>query len=99
MGANAIVTGILDIVVAIRLRKQIEREWLLALAGVVSLVFGVLVFVFPAAGALAMVFMVSFYATLSGILLLVLAFRARKWVKRSGPQADLSGRYPRQPAT
>ncbi|HEV7391615.1 MAG TPA: HdeD family acid-resistance protein [Burkholderiales bacterium] len=99
MGANAIVTGILDIVVAIRLRKQIEREWLLALAGVVSLVFGVLVFLFPAAGALAMVFMVSFYATLSGILLLVLAFRARKWVKRSGPQADVSSRYPRQPAT
>jgi uncharacterized membrane protein HdeD (DUF308 family) len=99
MGANALVTGILDIVVAIRLRKQIEREWLLALAGVVSIVFGLLVFLFPAAGALAMVFMVSFYATLTGILLLTLAFRARKWVKRSGPAGDFSGRYPRQPAT
>jgi uncharacterized membrane protein HdeD (DUF308 family) len=99
MGANALVTGILDIVVAIRLRKQIEREWLLALAGVVSIVFGLLVFLFPAAGALAMVFMVSFYATLTGILLLTLAFRARKWVKRSGPAGDFPGRYPRQPAT
>jgi uncharacterized membrane protein HdeD (DUF308 family) len=99
MGANAIVTGILDIVVAIRLRKRIEREWLLVLAGVVSLVFGVLVFLFPAAGALAMVFLVSFYASLSGILLLALAFRARKWVRRAGPEGDASSRYPRQPAT
>jgi uncharacterized membrane protein HdeD (DUF308 family) len=99
MGANALVTGILDIVVAIRLRKQIEREWLLALAGVVSIIFGVLVFLMPAAGALAMVFMVSFYATLAGILLLTLAFRARKWVKRPGQTGNFSSRYPRQPAT
>jgi uncharacterized membrane protein HdeD (DUF308 family) len=99
MGANALVTGILDIVVAIRLRKQIEREWLLAVAGVVSIIFGVLVFLMPAAGALAMVFMVSFYATLAGILLLTLAFRARRWVKRPGQTGDFSSRYPRQPAT
>jgi uncharacterized membrane protein HdeD (DUF308 family) len=99
MGANALVTGILDIVVAIRLRKQIQREWLLAVAGVVSIVFGLLVFLLPAAGALAMVFMVSFYATLTGILLLALAFRARKWAKRSGKAGDFSSRYPRQPAT
>ena len=75
---------------AIRLRKHVQREWLLALAGVVSLVFGMLVFLFPAAGTLAMVFMVNFCAMLSAILRLVLTFRARKWVKRSGPQADLS---------
>jgi uncharacterized membrane protein HdeD (DUF308 family) len=99
MGANALVTGILDIVVAIRLRKQIQREWLLAVAGVVSIVFGLLVFLFPAAGALAMVFLVSFYATLTGILLLTLAFRARKWAKRPGQTGDFSSRYPRQPAT
>jgi len=99
MGANAFVTGMLDIVVAIRLRKQIEREWLLALAGVVSIIFGVLVFLLPAAGALALVFMVSLYATLAGILLLTLAFRARKWVNRPGQSGDFSSRYPRQPVT
>jgi uncharacterized membrane protein HdeD (DUF308 family) len=75
---------VFDIAVALRLRKHVQREWLLALAGVVSLVFGVLVFLFPAAGALAMIFMVNFCDTLSGILRLVLAFRARNWVKRSG---------------
>jgi uncharacterized membrane protein HdeD (DUF308 family) len=70
-----------------------------ALAGVVSITFGTLVFLFPLAGALAMVFMVSFYATLSGVLLLALAFRARKWARRSGAADDFSPGYPRQPVT
>ena len=79
MGANALVTGVLEIVMAVRLRKTIEGEWLLALAGTVSIVFGVLVLLFPDAGALAMVWLVSFYAVFTGTLLLTLAFRARKW--------------------
>ena len=98
MGANALVTGVLQISIAIRLRKQIEREWLLALAGAVSIVFAVLVFLFPAAGAFAMVFMVSFYAMLTGFLLLTLAFRARKWAKRPDRTGDWAKNLPRQPA-
>jgi uncharacterized membrane protein HdeD (DUF308 family) len=98
MGANALVTGILQIVMAIRLRKSIEREWLLALAGVVSLIFGVLVFLFPAAGALAMVWLVSFYAVFTGVLLVTLALRARKWARRDGTPRDAALRYPGQPA-
>ena len=78
MGANAIVTGILDIAMAIRLRKVIRSEWVLGLAGVVSLVFGVLVFLFPAAGALALVWLISLYAIITGVLLLVAAWQARK---------------------
>jgi uncharacterized membrane protein HdeD (DUF308 family) len=78
MGANAIVTGVLDIALAIQLRKAMRGEWVLVLAGLVSIVFGVLVFLFPAAGALAMVWMISFYAIASGVLLLVAAWRARK---------------------
>lgn len=79
MGANALVTGALEIAMAVRLRKTIKREWLLALAGMVSIAFGVLVVLFPAAGALAMVWLVSFYAVFTGSLLLTLAFRSRKW--------------------
>jgi uncharacterized membrane protein HdeD (DUF308 family) len=79
MGANAIVTGILDISMAARLRKAAFRgKGLLIVAGVVSLAFGILVFLFPGAGALALVWLVSFYAILSGILLLGAAWRARK---------------------
>jgi uncharacterized membrane protein HdeD (DUF308 family) len=77
MGANALVIGVLDIAVALRLRKTIRNEWMLILAGIVSVVFGVLVMMFPGAGALALVWMVSFYAVLTGVLLLALAFRLR----------------------
>jgi uncharacterized membrane protein HdeD (DUF308 family) len=85
MGANAIMTGILDIAVAIRLRKTIRHEWLLILAGIVSVLFGVLVLLFPGAGALAMVWLISFYAITAGILLLALAFRARGgWGRSTG---------------
>jgi uncharacterized membrane protein HdeD (DUF308 family) len=79
MGANAIVTGILDISMAARLRKAAFRgKGLLILAGLVSLAFGILVFLFPGAGALALVWMISFWAILSGLLLLGAAWRARK---------------------
>jgi uncharacterized membrane protein HdeD (DUF308 family) len=77
MGANALVTGVLDIAIALRLRKTIRNEWMLILAGIVSVVFGVLVMMFPGAGALAMVWIVSFYAVFTGVLLLALAFRLR----------------------
>jgi uncharacterized membrane protein HdeD (DUF308 family) len=77
MGANAFITGIFDIAVAIRLRKVLEREWMLVLSGIVSIVFGVLVMAFPGAGALAMVWLISFYAVLTGILLLAVAFKLR----------------------
>lgn len=84
MGATALVTGVLDIAVASRLRKVIEGEWLLILAGIVSIVFGVLVFLFPGAGALALVWLISVHAIMTGVLLLALAFRARKWVRSAG---------------
>ena len=82
MGANALVTGVLDIAVAIRLRKTIEGEWLLIAAGIASIIFGIIVFLFPGAGALALVWLISAYAIATGILLLGLAFRARGWGQR-----------------
>ncbi|MGZ5064090.1 MAG: HdeD family acid-resistance protein [Usitatibacter sp.] len=88
MGANALVTGVLDLVMAFRLRKEIRNEWMLVLAGIVSIVFGVLVLAFPGAGALAMVWMVSFYATLTGVLLLALAIRLRGRAKPSTGTKD-----------
>ena len=79
IGANALVTGVLDLVAAVRLRRQVEHERLLVAEGVVSIVFGAVVLIFPGAGALALVWFVSVYATLSGILLLIVAMRARRW--------------------
>jgi uncharacterized membrane protein HdeD (DUF308 family) len=88
MGANALVTGVLEIAMAVRLRKSIQNEWLLVLAGAVSVLFGIAVLVFPPLGAIAMVWLVSFYATLTGVLLVALGVRARKWGPRGGDRAD-----------
>jgi uncharacterized membrane protein HdeD (DUF308 family) len=81
IGANALVTGVLDIVAAIRLRKAIEGEWMLALSGLASIAFGAIVFFAPEAGALATVWLISMYAFVTGALLLVAAFRARAVVR------------------
>ena len=77
VGAHALMTGVLDIAFAIRLRKLIHGEWLLILSGVASIVFGAMVFLFPGAGALAMIWLISLYAVLTGALLLGLSFRLR----------------------
>ena len=77
IAAWAIVTGITEIVAAIELRKVIDGEWALGLAGILSIVFGILVGVQPAAGALALIWLIASYALLFGIVLIVLAFRVR----------------------
>jgi uncharacterized membrane protein HdeD (DUF308 family) len=87
IAANALVTGVLDIVSAVRLRRDLAGEWLLALSGIASVVFGALVFMYPLAGAIALVWMVSVYAIVTGVLLLSLAVRARAHVSRPGAPA------------
>jgi uncharacterized membrane protein HdeD (DUF308 family) len=77
IGAWAIITGVLEIVAAILLRKQIRGEWWLALSGALSLIFGVLVILWPGAGALALVLWIAAYSIAFGVLLLALAFRLR----------------------
>lgn len=84
IGATALASGVVDIIMAIRLRKVISGEALLFLNGIISVAFGVFVFFFPSAGALALVWLISIYAVLSGVLLLALAWRARGWAEGHG---------------
>lgn len=79
IAAWALLTGVIEIAVAIRLRKVIAGEWLLALTGIFSLAMGVLLFLFPGPGALALVIWIGAYALVFGVLLLALGLRLRRF--------------------
>jgi len=73
----AILSGIFEIVTAVRLRKEIRGEGWLMLAGVASIVFGVLLLVRPGAGALAVITFIGAYALVFGVILLMAAFKLK----------------------
>ncbi|WP_018657137.1 HdeD family acid-resistance protein [Actinomadura flavalba] len=77
IAAWAIVTGVMEIIAAVALRREIEGEWLYAVTGAVSVLFGVLLFVWPASGAVALIWMIGLFAILFGALLIGAAFRVR----------------------
>ncbi len=92
IGANALVSGVLDIVVAVRVRKYMKGELLLVLSGIASVLFGFVVLMFPTgAGALALAWLTGLYAIVTGALLLALALQVRSWARinagRSSGQA------------
>jgi uncharacterized membrane protein HdeD (DUF308 family) len=74
----AIVTGILEIVAAIRLRRVISNELGLIVGGVLSILFGIVLVAAPGTGALAVVFLIGAYAIVFGIAMLALAWRLRQ---------------------
>jgi uncharacterized membrane protein HdeD (DUF308 family) len=77
IAAWAVVTGGFQIVAAIRLRRELHREWLLALSGVLSVVFGLLLVIWPAAGILALLTLIGVAALAIGVTLLVFSFQMR----------------------
>jgi uncharacterized membrane protein HdeD (DUF308 family) len=79
IGANALMVGVLDVAAAIQLRKSVHRESLMLSNGIVSIIFGVLVFLFPEAGGLAILWMISLYAFITGVLMVALSYRVRNW--------------------
>jgi uncharacterized membrane protein HdeD (DUF308 family) len=83
IAAWAILTGILEIVAAIELRRVIEGEWLMVLSGILSVVLGVLLVAFPGAGALGLAWLIGIYAFVYGLLLIAFAFRLRGLHKRT----------------
>jgi uncharacterized membrane protein HdeD (DUF308 family) len=74
----AIVTGIFDIISAIKLRKIIDGEFLMIVSGLLSIVFGVFVFIRPLEGLVVMTYLIGFYAVMFGILYIILGFSMRK---------------------
>jgi uncharacterized membrane protein HdeD (DUF308 family) len=81
IAAWAMVTGAFEIAAAIQLRKYIKGEWLLALAGVASVLFALALLFNPAAGALALVWLIGAYSIVFGVLLIVLGVRLHSLVR------------------
>jgi len=79
LAAWAILTGALEIVSAIRLRKDIESEGLLALSGILSITLGAVLVIWPQAGGLALVWLMGSYALAFGLLLVGLGLRLWNW--------------------
>jgi uncharacterized membrane protein HdeD (DUF308 family) len=77
IAAWAILTGIFEIMAAIELRNVIVGESVMILSGLLSIVLGVLLFAFPEAGAVSLVWAIGFYAIVAGIMEIVVAFRLR----------------------
>lgn len=86
IAAWGILTGVLEIAAAMRLRQHITGEWMLALAGIASIVFGVLLFAAPGTGALVLAWWLGAYILLFGLLTLGVAFRLRRWSGDFRPQ-------------
>jgi uncharacterized membrane protein HdeD (DUF308 family) len=92
LSAWAIITGVLELAAAIRLRKAIEGEWLLALSGVLSILLGLAVpvalVVTPLATILSVAWVIAGYAVIAGFVLVGLGLRLRRQEGKSGPGAE-----------
>ncbi|MFO7565737.1 MAG: HdeD family acid-resistance protein [Enhygromyxa sp.] len=83
----ALVTGVAEIAAAIRLRRHIRGEWMLATGGVLSLILGVLLLLFPGAGTMVLMSMIGAYAIVFGLVLVALGVRLRAWRGTAEPSA------------
>jgi uncharacterized membrane protein HdeD (DUF308 family) len=88
----AVLTGVLEVVAAVRLRRAITNEWGLIIGGVLSVLFGIVLIAAPGAGALAVVFVIGAYAVLFGVTLLMLWWRLRSHAQGLPAEGQTSGR-------
>ncbi|TDD07782.1 HdeD family acid-resistance protein [Nonomuraea diastatica] len=75
----AIVSGVAEVVAGIQLRKDIDNEWMLIVGGILSVIFGVLLLIWPGAGLLSLVWLVGAFAILYGISEIALALRVKNF--------------------
>lgn len=80
----AIFTGVMEIIAAIQLRKEIEGEFWLGLSGLLSIVFGVALIAFPGTGILTLLWLLAGYAIAFGVVMIILAFRLRGMQQPTG---------------
>lgn len=79
VGVWAIITGILEVIASFELRRTIRDEIWLFFVGVVSILFGTLVFVRPAVPALTLSYLIGIYAIMFGIFLFALGQKLKSY--------------------
>lgn len=77
----ALMTGVAEIIAGIRLRRIMTGEWLLLIAGALSVILAFLIIARPRAGIVLLVSWIGAYAIVSGLVLLAVAFRVRHWTQ------------------
>lgn len=87
IAAWGLITGVLEFLAAIRLRRLIENEWLMIINGLVSIIFALLLFIFPDESAISLVWLIGLFEILAGFLLIILSFRLRKYRDEDWKQA------------
>lgn len=80
----ALVSGLFEIIAAVRLRKVIEREWALGLAGAASIAYGIALLAFPDLGLIALSWMLGAYAVIFGLLMINTSINVRREQHRIG---------------
>jgi uncharacterized membrane protein HdeD (DUF308 family) len=81
----AIMFGVTGIVGGLRFRKVPDSGWVWSvIAGVVAVLFGLILLIFPGEGILSLIVLVGLYAILFGVLLIVMAFQVRSSAKKVG---------------
>ena len=91
IGVRALMSGVLEIAFAIRLRRHIAGEWLFIVAGGLSVLFGLALIVWPVAGILAVVWLIGIYAIAAGAMQLVLAGQVHHWVRHLEERKSANG--------
>lgn len=92
----AIASGVLQIIAAIRLRKEIQGEWMLVLGGLASVAFGVILMAQPLAGALVLLWLIASFALIYGVLMVLFSLRLRRLGNQvaGSPRATATGTRP-----
>jgi uncharacterized membrane protein HdeD (DUF308 family) len=77
LAAWAILTGIFEFVAPLSFPMSGGRAVLMVLAGVLSVIFGILIAAQPASGLLAVVWLIGVYAIVFGVMYIVVYFQSR----------------------
>ncbi len=83
-----IFTGLLELLAALLVLREPTARWLFGLAGVSSILLGMVLMLLPQAGAVEIVRMVGLYAVTFGILTLGAALRLRQRGRWDAPEAS-----------